>query len=241
MSILAFAKMADDCYSAENPNFAFEGWVRSTDKRLSSVQNGNFFACAYEFKKANFVTIAFRGTVPSDARDVFGADFAGIGLSLNSLCPFLKVNDALDFTHQWSRRTRNIWLVGHSLGGAYVQIAGALLKQFGMTFNAPGVLHLVNQYSQHPFTKIVGGVCNPAMQVLSAGLGAELVNLFNKAVAAADGSDLAFAAVANYRAQYDPVSVLGSHVGAPINSLPVKMAANPHAMAHLVEYFQSRA
>jgi hypothetical protein len=58
------------------------------------------------------------------------------------------------------------------------------------------------------------------MQILLHSLGSiDLVNYFNKALAAND--DLAFAAVANYRAQNDPVSQLGAHVGAPMKVIQV--------------------
>lgn len=233
MSILvAFAEIAADCYNEKDfvPG-DLHGWKRSDNKQFGSASDNNFYACAYHHRKADFVAIAYRGT--ANTRDVLYADAAGIGLSLNSLS--MNVQAALDFAYGWSQRAKNIWLVGHSLGGAYVQIVAAVFNMWGVTFNAPGVVHLVNQYSQHPLTKIVGSVCNPAMQILLRSFaGVDLVNYFTKAVAADD--DLAFAAVANYRAQNDPVSLLGTHVGAPVKVIKVDPALGKiHRMATIVE------
>lgn len=234
MSILiAFAEIAADCYNEEDyVHGDLHGWTRVAPKnQLASASQGNFYACAYKLKNTDFTAIAYRGT--ANRRDIFMADAAGIGLSLNSLA--MNVQPALDFAYQWSQRTNNIWLVGHSLGGAYVQIVAATMKMWGMTFNAPGVLHLVNQYSNHPFTKFGGSVCSPAMQILTHSFGSiDLVNYFNKALAADD--DDAFAAVANYRAHNDPVSMLGAHVGAPMNVIRVDPALNKiHKMRTIVD------
>jgi hypothetical protein len=233
MSILiAFAEMAADCYNEKNfvPG-DLHGWKRSDDKQVGSASDNNFYACAYRLKNTDFVAVAYRGT--ANKRDAVYADAGGIGLSLNSLA--MNVQAALDFAYQWQQRTKNIWLVGHSLGGAYVQIVAAVFDMWGVTFNAPGVLHLVNQYSEHPLTKFGGSVCNPAMQILLHSFGnIDLVNYFNKALAADD--DLAFAAVANYRAQNDPVSQLGAHVGAPMRVIQVDGALGKiHRMATIVE------
>ena len=225
------AELAADCYNQNDSGNDFHGWRRSNHPSLGSVTDGNFYACAYELKKTDIVAIAFRGTVISNWGDI-AADLGGIGLSLNSLV--LDVQTALDFTWQWSARKKNIWLTGHSLGGAYVQIVAAVLNMCGVTFNAPGVVHLVNQYSEHPLTRFAGGVFSPAMQVLASGFhAAGLVDYFAEALAADD--DMAFAAVANYRAQFDPVGRLGVHVGAPIKIIQVRNAANPHAMSLIVE------
>lgn len=233
MSILiAFAEIAADCYNEKNfvPG-DLHGWKRSDNKQLGSASDKNFYACAYHLRNTDFVAIAYRGT--ANLRDAVYADAGGIGLSLNSLA--MNVQPALDFAYRWSQRTKNIWLVGHSLGGAYVQIVAAIFNMWGVTFNAPGVVHLVNQYSEHPLTKIVGSVCSPAMQILLRSFGSiDLVNYFNKEAAADD--DLAFAAVANYRAQNDPVSLLGTHVGAPMKVIKVDPALGKiHRMATIVE------
>ncbi len=75
------------------------------------------------------------------------------------------------------------------------------------------------------------------MQVLTESLsGLNLISYFGKALAA--DNDLAFAAVANYRAQNDPVSRLGAHVGAPMQVIQVRESANPitnHSIALIVE------
>jgi pimeloyl-ACP methyl ester carboxylesterase len=229
--LVGFAEIAADCYNEKNfVSGDLHGWKRLENQQLASVTHSNFYSCAYRLKNTDFIAIGYRGT--ANARDAVYADLAGIGLSLNALS--MHVQPALDFAYQWSQKTKNIWLVGHSLGGAYVQIVAAILNMWGVTFNAPGALHLVNQYSNHPLTKFGGSVCNPAMQILLSSFGSiDLVNYFNKALAADD--DLAFAAVANYRAQNDPVSRMGSHVGAPIQVIPVDPAGQLHRMATIVK------
>lgn len=233
MSLLvAFAEMAADCYNETDlVRGDLHGWKRSTDKLLGSASDNNFYACAYRLRNTDFVAIAYRGT--ANVRDAVYADLAGIGLSVNSLA--MNVQSALDFAYLWSQRTNNLWLVGHSLGGAYVQIVAAVFNMWGMTFNAPGVLHLVNQYSDHALTKVVGSVCSPAMQILTLSFGrVDLLNFFNKAVAADD--DHSFPAVANYRAHNDPVSLVGQHVGAPMTAIRVDPAPSKiHRMATLVD------
>jgi pimeloyl-ACP methyl ester carboxylesterase len=230
--LVAFAEIAADCYNEKNcvPG-DLHGWRRSDDKQLASTSEANFYACAYQRRNTNFVALAYRGT--ANTKDIVLADAAGIGLSLNALA--MHVQAALDFAYLWSQKTKNIWLVGHSLGGAYVQIVASVLNMWGFTFNAPGALHLVNMYSNHPFTKFAGAVCNPTMQLLLPSLGSvDLVDYFSKALAAND--DSAFAAVANYRAQNDPVSRLGTHVGGPMISLQVDNSPlKIHRMATIVE------
>ncbi len=244
MSLVAFAEMAADCYNRTPCALDFHGWKRSSDKDLGSISSNNFFACAYQLRNTNIVAVGYRGTQPpalnrrglqDSGRDIIFADMGGIGLSLNSLA--MNVQDALDFAYQWSQRAECVWLTGHSLGGAYVQIAAAILGLAGFTFNAPGALHLVNQYSQNALTKYAGSICNPTMQILVESLShLDLVNYFGKALAA--DNDLAFAAVANYRAQNDPVSRLGAHVGAPMQVIQVRDSLNPitnHSIALIVE------
>jgi hypothetical protein len=230
--LIAFAEMAADCYNVNNvvPS-DLHGWRRVESKQYGSASDENFYACAYTLKNTNLVTISYRGT--ANLRDAGLADAAGIGLSLNALA--MNVQAALDFAYMWSQRSKDIWLVGHSLGGAYVQIVAAAWRMYGVTFNAPGVLHLINQFSDHPLVKFAGSVCSPAMQVLLSSFGCvDLVSYFSKALAAND--DLGFAAVANYRAQNDPVSLLGVQVGAPVRVIQVDPSLlKIHKMATIVE------
>ncbi len=149
MSLVAFAEMAADSYNRTPCALDFHGWKRSQDKTLGTNSNSNFFACAYQLRNTNIVAIGYKGT--DEWRDGVYADLGGIGLILNALA--MNVQDALDFAYQWSQKSDCVWLTGHSLGGAYVQIVAAILDLPGFTFNAPGALHLVNQYSNNPLTK----------------------------------------------------------------------------------------
>lgn len=235
--LIAFAEMAADCYNESNivPG-DLHGWSRCGNLESGSASDRNFYACAYRLKNTDLITIAYRGT--ANFRDAALADAAGIGLSMNALA--MNVQPALDFAYRWLQKSKNIWLVGHSLGGAYVQIAAAIWKMYGVTFNAPGVLHLLNQFSEHPFTKYAGSICNPAMQILVRSFGSvDLVSYFSKALAADD--DLPFAAIANYRAQNDPVSQLGVQVGSPAVVIKVDPAVGKiHRMATIVEALGGR-
>ena len=64
-----------------------------------------------------------RGT--ANMKDAVAADLGGIGLGLNALA--MKLNDALEFTSGVSHQAEVTWLTGHSLGGAFVQMVGAIL------------------------------------------------------------------------------------------------------------------
>jgi hypothetical protein len=231
-ALLGFAEMALDCY--EDPGSSpLQGW-----RRIETTQNKNFFAAAYRQDRTNSVAVAYRGTVIGSKRD-YAADLGGIGFSLNAL--LLEIQSAVDFAYKYSQRTNDVWLVGHSLGGAYVQLVAAILNMWGITFNAPGVLNLVNQISTHRATKIVGTFCSPAMQVvLRTFAPVDVVSFFNKAAAADD--DLAFVPVSNYRAQNDPVSLTGTHVGAPLKVIPVHSTSplDAHRMVHIVEALGGR-
>ncbi len=231
-TLLGFAEMALDCY--DDPGSSpLHGW-----RRIDKIENKNFFAAAYRQDRTNFVAVAYRGTVIGSKRD-YAADVGGIGFSLNTL--LLEIQTAVDFAYKYSQINDDIWLVGHSLGGAYVQLVAAILNMWGVTFNAPGVLNLVNQVSTRLATKIVGTFCSPAMQVmLRAFAPIDVVGFFNKAAAA--DNDLAFVPVANYRAQNDPVSLVGTHVGAPIKIINVNStgALDAHRMAHIVEALGGR-
>jgi len=230
-----FSEMAADVYNMTNcvPS-DLHGWKRITDSAFPPPQNDNFFASAYRFKNTDLVAIAYRGTRPKSVHDWVVSDLAGIGMSLGSRAMYIQ--SALDIAHYWRSQSKSkmVWLVGHSLGGAYVQIVAALLNLWGVTFNAPGVLHLVNHYSGHPFTKVVGATATPVAQTLQSFLlqfqDCGLMDFMNQVAAADD--DMPFAPVANYRGQNDPVSLIGVHVGTPMQTLQVD--GLPHLMAPIV-------
>lgn len=79
----------------------------------------------------------------------------------------LLLNSAIDFTIKIKIMFGDCWLVGHSLGGASVQLIAAICDMPGVTFNAPGVLNLLNQMSSRIGTRIVGSVGGGAMSLLT--------------------------------------------------------------------------
>jgi hypothetical protein len=237
-SLLAFAQIANDVYDSEYHKVDLQGWTRATDN-AAEFSAGSFLARAYHHPKLGAYTVAFRGTYLADFKDGLSdvdADIRGIGLGSISI---LKLAAAMSFSGHWARKSKHFWLVGHSLGGAYVQVVAARLNLFGMTFNAPGVLHLVNQLSGHPLEKLVGSVSTPVMQVLVRTIGRiDLVSFLDKAASSEDNS--AFPPVANYRASGDIVSLCGIQVGAPEQSVKVAGSSDPfnqHSMERLVEAF----
>ena len=67
------------------------------------------------------------------------------------------------------------------------------------------------------------------MSLLTHGLS----DYFNKAVASADAH--AFPAVANFRGNMDPVRLIGTHVGAPVQKIILgSQQPHPHSMIPLI-------
>lgn len=195
------------------------------------VDIDNFAVRVYKRAKGSVCVVAFRGT--DNVQDAVGADIGSIGLGLETNA--FKLNDAVTFTQNIARKYPDCWLTGHSLGGAYVQLVGALLNLPGVTFNAPGVLHLLNAMSSNPFVKFAGRKGNPVSDFLSGGLG----SLINRA-AAGVGND-AFPPIANFRGNLDPVSKVGIHVGAPIQTFDVpSQLPHPHAMEPIIAHLKKR-
>lgn len=235
--LLGLAQIANDVYHSAKPNADLQGWTRSSAK-ASMFSAGNFLARAYQHSKFGAYAVVFRGTDLNDglgiaAGDV-NADLQGIGVGSISA---LNLAAAISFSSYWAKQSKHVWVVGHSLGGAYAQLVAAKLNLFGMTFNAPGVLHLVNQLSGHPLEEFVGAFSSPVIQVMVRGFGSiDLVSFFDKAASSDDES--AFPAVANYRAQGDVVSLCGVQVGAPEQVIRVAGSSDPvnqHRMERIVE------
>jgi hypothetical protein len=221
LDTLTFARIAADTYEPASSTALTGDW---------SIQDfnatDNFLVRAYKPSRGKFVVIAIRGS--DNWKDWVVADAGAIGLSLNAMA--LHLNSAIDFTMKMKGLYGDCWLVGHSLGGAYVQLLAPICELPGVTFNAPGVLNLLNQMSSRIGTRMVGSIGGGAMSLLTHGL----TDYFNKAVASVD--DHAFPAVANFGANLDPVSRIGSHVGAPIQRVTLRgVPLNPHGMRPLLE------
>lgn len=220
MLTLDLARMAEDCYADASSPALLGKWERQDKPR----RYGNFYSCAYKrTDDSGLVVVAFRGT--DDKTDALVDDFLGIGLGLNALV--MDVHAAVDWTRHWQTRTKNLWLTGHSLGGAYVQLVGSLLDIPGMTFNAPGVLNLLNQISPNRARSLISG----ALHALTLGKIAYFVGV----------DDGAMGAIANYRGQWDPVSRVGVHVGAPLQTVRVSTREpHVHSMLPIIDALSRR-
>lgn len=221
LDLLTLARMAADTYGPPCWTHGLVGdWYVHRYK-----DDENFHVRAYESRRSKLVVVAFRGS--ANWKDGVIADLGAIGLALNSLA--LKLNTAIDFTSEKRATHKNCWLVGHSLGGAYVQMLSAICEVPGTTFNAPGVLSLLNQMSPNAAVRLAGALGGGAMSVLSG----HLSDYFNQAAAAME--DTAFQAVQNFRGNMDPVSLIGSHVGMPLQTLQLNdQSPHPHSMDPII-------
>jgi hypothetical protein len=237
---LTLAQMAEDCYYSP-PGWrgvpAFCGALRKDWTAISIPCAKNAFsATAYIHNRIRWVVVAFRGTNNFDDKV---ADIGGIGFGLNNV--LLHTSEALQFTRSFQGQFKDLWLTGHSLGGAYVQLVAATLNSSGkgsipgMTFNAPGVLNIVNMNSGN-FRWLIGFEGATVFDRLGYGI-PDLANI----VFAADS---AYPPVLNYRAKGDLVSLVGVPVGSPQQTLEIKLHPNEfppnHGIKWIVEYLSGR-
>ena len=109
-------------------------------------ENGYFieynFACA-AYKNGNKVIISFRGT--DDSADLLISD---LGIVLDNI-PLVSFMNAQKFYLQVQEYFKDedveIEFTGHSLGGAIAQLMGGLHGNKTVTFNAPGMLTMMDQ------------------------------------------------------------------------------------------------
>ncbi len=220
LNMLALARMADDVYAPGNSTLLLGDWILQ-----DMIEDKNFRARAYKHARRRVAVVVFRGT--ANWRDAVVADAGAIGLSLNALA--LKMNSAIDFTTKIKTLYPAMWMTGHSLGGAYVQLMSAICDVPGTTFNAPGVTGLINQMSSNPLVRLAGSVGGGAMSLLTL-KASDLLNM-----AAASFEDAAFQPVANYRGHLDPVSLIGVHVGQRVKSIRVaNQSPHPHSMQPII-------
>ncbi|NNF17004.1 MAG: hypothetical protein HKN70_09665 [Gammaproteobacteria bacterium] len=232
--LIDLAKMADDVYLDANESRLHGNWAI---KDALNVENLRIRA--YEGTRSKTLVLCIRGT--ANTQDLVVSDLAGIGLGGGVLG--LKMNDAVAFTSDYARSSKDVWLTGHSLGGAYVQILSCILNVPGVTFNAPGVVSMINQMDGHPVIAALGGIAGAGMGVLasiaSPLFGKDIVDFITKSAAGA--SNNAFGTVANYRGNLDPVSKVGVHVGTP--PITINLASqkpHPHSMVPLIAALENR-
>ena len=226
--------MANDVYENVSVSSLLSRWTVS-----DTLNKENLRLRAYRNTATRTLVIAVRGT--ANWQDTVNADLIGIGLGGGVLG--LRMNDALTFASDAAFGARDVWLTGHSLGGAYVQLLAAMMDVPGMTFNAPGATAMLNQMSGNPLVAAAGGLGSGAMQLLATAIGAKAggtaIDFITKAAAGAGG--FAYGAVANYRGNMDPVSKIGVHVGMPVVTIPLaSQMPHPHSMVPLIQALETR-
>lgn len=122
-TVLEMGLMANAAYEAAP---AVPGWT-CTARRAATRFNG--FQAA-TFVNSGITVLAFRGT--SQGMDVV-ADLK-LGTGMNSTY----FSDAEDYAFAY-QHLPNVYVCGHSLGGAIAQVVGNRRKLKFVTFNAPGV------------------------------------------------------------------------------------------------------
>ena len=133
LSLHKFALICEDVYSPAQANgtreLALQSW-----RRFDRIHK-NFF-CSF-YKNEVYGVFAIRGTETSDSGDI-GEDLATWGLGL----PLWSLSDAVGWCKAYLpyAPNRNMFVCGHSLGGAYSQYVGAKLGLQSITFNSPGLL-----------------------------------------------------------------------------------------------------
>ena len=129
------AQMSNLAYS-DNPSFG--DWSVT---KYSYISSGFF---AVKFEKGDDIVIAFRGT--NGVLDV-PADLAIVGQNF----PFANWDTQFDYALNTTKIIRdeakpntNIYVTGHSLGGALAQVTSKMFGFDGVTFDAGGALNIAN-------------------------------------------------------------------------------------------------
>lgn len=108
-----------------------------------------------------------------------------------------------------------------------MQLVGSILELPGKTFNALGVLNLLNQMSPNTARWLVAG----ALHTLTLGEVAYFTGVHERVMGA----------ISNYRGEWDSVSRIGVHLGAPLQTIQVAtLAPNPHSMLPIIDVLKRR-
>jgi pimeloyl-ACP methyl ester carboxylesterase len=182
--------LADAVYN-DNPEVA--GWVCPSHQRASGRWDG--FQAA-TFTKGGITVIAFRGT--AQGMDV-GAD-ARLGIGMNTA--YFSEGEA--YAAAAAAPGDNIYVCGHSLGGAIAQVVANRGGYKMVTFNAPGVAVFASRNLYKT---------TPVMQVVR--IGGALVSTFTNPQQTWRDVKSSFRAVRgiNIRLTNDAVSSMGVHYG----------------------------
>ena len=204
ITILDYARLSNAVYS-DSPNV--RGWALVGQR--TQMPSG---LIAGVFTKGRKTVVAFKGTTPSETRDL-QADLAlGVGINTDYFA------DAETFVQQHAN-VEGLVATGHSLGGAVAQVVGNRRRIPFVTFNAPGVAIIS---SRHAWT------ATPHMAAIRV-IGGLASAIADPGQAARDAASLFHIANGkNYRFFGDPVSAIGLHYGDVISLMGY--GVNQHSM-----------
>ena len=198
---------------------AVGGWVCPNHLQASSSWNG--FQAA-TFTKEGVTVIVFRGT--SQAMDV-GADLR-LGTGMNTS----HFSDGEDYAAGAAAPGDNVYVCGHSLGGAIAQVVANRGGYKMVTFNAPGVAVFASRNVRDMATS------TPWMQAIR--VGGALVSTVTNPMQTFRDIRATFNTVRglNIRLSYDAVSSIGIHYGELVTLTgPTMNPATAHRMATVNE------
>jgi pimeloyl-ACP methyl ester carboxylesterase len=198
---------------------AVGGWVCPNHLRASSGWNG--FQAA-TFTADGVTVIVFRGT--SQAMDL-GADLR-LGSGMNTSY----FSDGEHYAADAAAPGENVYVCGHSLGGAIAQVVANRGGYKMVTFNAPGVAVFASRNVRDMAT------ATPWMQAIRVG-GALVSSVTNPMQTFRDiRSTFHTVRGLNIRLSYDAVSQMGIHYGEMVTLTgPTMNPATAHRMATVNE------
>jgi hypothetical protein len=182
------------------------------------------------FQRGDSVVFAFKGTSPmsrSAAGDLV-ADLK-LGVGMNTV-QFDQANQFVDETLVPSGA--QVFLCGHSLGGAIAQIVGNRRRLPFVTYNAPGVGVIAGNLDELGDQSVVMATLRVA---------GSLISVFRHPVQAAQDAGSLFYRVRgmNVRLSTDIVSQIGIHYGR-ISTLPYS-GSNAHGIGTVIQVLEGSA
>jgi T5SS/PEP-CTERM-associated repeat protein len=130
--------LAGDTYSA-TPSQSLDGF-----SAFDSVTDGKSFV-GVAYRNGNQIVVAFRGTVPTEYKDLLkDASFAS-GVPSAALRPTIAAAAAFLNKIQTGNPGSTVSVTGHSLGGAIAQLVGVAAGDRTIVFDAPGAYELAPQ------------------------------------------------------------------------------------------------